>query len=150
MATAKEQRITITASSGLSKDEVQNMVREAEGNADEDKKRKELIETRNQLDSLVYSTEKLVAENKAKLSEADIKHVEDAAAAAKKTLQEKENDLDALKDALKDITQASHRLAEAMYKGTAPHGAPEAGAKGPEAGPAQGEVVDAEVVDDKK
>ncbi len=151
MATSKEQKITITASSGLSKDEVQNMVREAEGHADDDKRKKELIETRNQLDSLVYSTEKLLSENKAKLSESDVKHVEEAAAAAKKTLQEKENDLDALKDALKDITQASHKMAEAMYKGAAPHGAPGAGTNAQDTtGRAEGEVVDAEVVDEKK
>ena len=142
MATSKEQRITITASSGLAKDEVENMVKEAESHAEEDKKRKEVIETRNQLDSMVYSTEKLVHENRAKIGEAEAKEVDDAVAEAKKALEA--NELDPLKDALGKLTAASHKVAEAMYKGAAQHG------EAPEEEKKQGDVVEAEVVDDQQ
>lgn len=142
LATNKEQRITITASSGLAKDEVENMVKEAESHAEEDKKRKEVIETRNQLDSLVYSTEKLLNENRAKVAEADAKEIEDAVAEAKKALETSE--IDPLKGAMGKLTAASHKLAEAMYKGAAaePGGAQQEEKK-------EGDVVDAEVVDDQ-
>ncbi len=146
LATNKEQKITITASSGLVKDEVEKMVKEAEGHADEDKKRKDLIETRNQLDSLIYSTEKLVNENRAKLPEADVKAIEEAVAEAKKSLDS--GDQEALKAAMGKITSASHKVAELLYQtATASAGAGGAGAK--EAGK-EGDVVEAEVVDDKK
>jgi len=144
MATGKEQKITITASSGLAKDEVEKMVKEAEGHADEDKKRKELIETRNQLDSLIYSTEKLVNENRAKLPEADVKAIEEAVAEAKKSLDS--NDIEALKGAMGKITSASHKVAELLYQ-TATAGA---GAEAGKEGGKQGDVVEAEVVDEKK
>jgi len=147
MATAKEQKITITASSGLVKDEVEKMVREAEGHADEDKKRKEVIETRNQLDSLIYSTEKLLNENRDKLSAEDIKAVEEAVAEARKTVEAEEHDAAPLKQAIERISKASHRLAEEMYKKATASQA--AGSAGKEAGAKEGEVVDAEVVDDK-
>jgi molecular chaperone DnaK len=142
LATSKEQRITITASSGLAKDEVENMVKEAESHAEEDKKRKEVIETRNQLDSMVYSTEKLVHENRAKIGEAEAKEVDDAVAEAKKALEA--NELDPLKDALSKLTAASHKMAEAMYKGAAQHG------EAPGEEKKQGDVVEAEVVDDQQ
>ena len=142
LATSKEQRITITASSGLAKDEVEKMVKEAESHADEDKKRKEVIETRNQLDSLVYSTEKLMHENRAKIGEAEAKEVDDAIAEAKKALEANEHE--PLKDALGKLTAASHKMAEAMYKGAAGHG------EAPEEEKKQGDVVEAEVVDDQQ
>ncbi|TAN61012.1 molecular chaperone DnaK [bacterium] len=161
LATSKEQKITITASSGLIKDEVEKMVKDAEKNADEDKKRKELIETRNQLDSLVYSTEKLLHENKAKLSEGDVKAVEEAVAEAKKTIETHAEDLAALKAAIEKINTASHKIAEEMYKKAsaeqagagqgapgAPHGHEHE--HGQAQGGGQGTVVDAEVVDEKK
>ncbi len=148
-ATNKEQKIVITASSGLAKDEVEKMVKEAERNAEDDKKKKEVIETRNQLDGLIYSTEKLLSENRAKVSEADAKAVEEAAAEGKKALEQ--NELPPLKDALAKITAASHKLAEAMYKGAgAASGAPPEGADAGAPGGDKGNVVDAEVVDEKK
>ncbi|MBI5970269.1 MAG: molecular chaperone DnaK, partial [Deltaproteobacteria bacterium] len=144
-ATNKEQKIVITASSGLAKDEVDKMVKDAERNAEDDKKKKEVIETRNQLDGLIYSTEKLLSENRAKVPDADAKAVEDAAAEGKKALEQ--NELPPLKDALAKITAASHKLAEAMYKGAAAaSGAPPEGAGAP--GGDKGNVVDAEVVDE--
>ncbi|MFQ5586951.1 MAG: molecular chaperone DnaK [Thermodesulfobacteriota bacterium] len=148
-ATGKEQKITITASSGLSKDEVDNMVKEAESHADEDKSRKELIEVRNQLDSLIYSTEKLLNENREKLPEADVKPIEDALAEGKKALEQ--DNIDEIKKAMENITQTSHKVAEVLYKQSAPGGAPgEAGAgAGEEAKEQEGEVVDAEVVDEE-
>jgi molecular chaperone DnaK len=149
LATSKEQKITITASSGLAKDEVENMVKDAEGHADDDMKRKELIENRNQLDNLVYSTEKLLNENRDKVSEEDAKSIEEAVAGGKKAIEG--DDADAIKAALETITQASHKVAEVMYKQTAEAGAPAgAGAGAGPAGEAEGEVVDAEVVEESK
>jgi len=143
LATNKEQRITITASSGLAKDEVDKMVKEAESHADEDKKRKESIEARNQLDSLVYSTEKLMNENRAKVGEDDAKAVDEAVAEAKKALEA--NEPEQMKEAMARLTAASHKVAEAMYKGAAQHeGAPQQEEK------KEGDVVEAEVVDDQK
>ena len=149
-ATSKEQKITITASSGLSKDEVETMVKEAESHADEDKGRKEVIETRNQLDSLIYSTEKLVNENRSKVSEEDVKAVEAAIAEGKKALEQ--DNVDELKKATENITQASHKIAEALYKQSPPEGAPgEApGGAGQEPGGGQEDVVEAEVVEEEE
>ncbi|GMR05247.1 MAG: molecular chaperone DnaK [Thermodesulfobacteriota bacterium] len=150
LGTNKEQKITITASSGLDKDEVEKMVQDAEGHAEEDKRKREQIETKNQLDSLVYSTEKLLNENKEKLSEEEIKPVEEAIAEGKTALEQAESD--AMKAAIEKINTASHKLAEVMYKSaSAEQGVPEeAGEAQGEAGEAQGEVVDAEVVDEQK
>ena len=150
-ATNKEQKITITASSGLSKDEVDNMVKEAESHAGEDKSRKELIEVRNQLDSLVYSTEKLVNENREKLAADDVKAIEDALAEGKKALEQ--DNVEELKKAMENITQASHKVAEVLYKQTPPEGgAPGegAGGTGEEAKASEGDVVDAEVVEEEE
>jgi molecular chaperone DnaK len=155
-ATGKQQNITITASSGLTKDEVERMVKDAESHAADDTKRRQEIETRNQADSLVYSTERMLSEHGAKLAEADRKAVEDALGEAREAL--KSEDLDRIKRAQENLTRASHKLAEAMYRAT--QGAPGAGE--PTAGPAgprdqaggarEGEVVDAEFEDlgDKK
>jgi molecular chaperone DnaK len=150
-ATSKEQKITITASSGLDKNEVEKMVKDAEGHAEDDKLRKELIEARNNLDSTIYSTNKLLSENKEKLAEADVKVAEEAVDEARTVLKEKQDDIGALKDALEKINAASHKIAEEMYKKAAPEAAEAgAGAAGPEPDAAQeAEVVDAEVVDDK-
>ncbi len=144
LATNKEQKITITASSGLTKDEVERMVKEAESHAEEDKKKRELIEQRNQLDSLIYSTEKLLNENRGKLSEQDIKAVEDALKEGKDALGKE--DIGAIKSAIDKINSVSHRMAEVMYKQATTGGQAQAGAQG---GEKQGEVVEAEVVDDK-
>ncbi|MBI5893911.1 MAG: molecular chaperone DnaK [Deltaproteobacteria bacterium] len=148
MATGKEQRITITASSGLAKDEVEKMVKDAEVHADEDRKRKEVVETRNQLDSLIYATEKTLNEHKAKLTDADIKAVEDALSEAKNAVAKE--DMADMKKALDKINQASHKMAEVMYKQSPPPNAGHADAGAETGGKKEGEVVDAEFVEEDK
>ena len=112
--TGKEQKITITASSGLSEDEIKKMVDEATSHAEEDKKRREEIETRNQADSLIYQTEKTLNEHKDKLPESDRKPLEEALEKAKKALES--NNAEEIKKEMENLTQASHKLAEVMYK----------------------------------
>ena len=151
-ATSKQQNITITASSGLTKDEIEKMVKDAESHAAEDAKRREEIEVRNQTDSLVYSTERTLGEHGAKLEEADRKAVEDALGEAREAL--KGEDLDRMKRAQESLTRASHKLAEIMYRETQaqPRSAGAPGDGQSSAGPKEGEVVDAEFEDlgDKK
>jgi molecular chaperone DnaK len=152
-ATGKQQNITITSSSGLTKDEIDRMMKEAESNAAEDAKNKQQIEVRNQTDSLVYSTERTLGEHGSKLAEADRKAIEDALGEAKDAL--KADDLDRMKRAQDTLTKAAHKLAEVMYQsqaqGEQPGGAGAPGA-GASSGPKEGEVVDAEFEDlgDKK
>jgi len=147
-ATGKEQKITITASSTLTKDDIDRMVKEAEANAAEDTKRKHEIEARNQADSLVYSTERTLSEHGAKLAEADRKAIEEALNEAKEAL--KGEDVERIKRAQDSLTRASHKLAEVMYRdaqqaqGAPGAGQPPSGAAG---GPKEGEVVDAEFED---
>jgi len=146
-ATGKQQNITITASSGLTKDEVERMVKDAEAHAAEDTKRKEEIEARNQTDSLVYSTERTLSEHGAKLAEADRKAIDEALIEARDAL--KGEDVDRMKRAQETLTRASHKLAEIMYRETQSKGQP-AGApssEGRSTGPKEGEVVDAEFED---
>ncbi|MBI5185313.1 MAG: molecular chaperone DnaK [Nitrospinae bacterium] len=114
LGTGQEQKITITASSGLSEDEIKNMVKDAEAHSAEDKKRKEEVEVRNQADSLIYTTEKTLNENRDKLPEADVKNLEAAIADAKKALDSK--DVEKIKASIGTLTKASHKLAEEMYK----------------------------------
>ncbi|MGZ4897795.1 MAG: molecular chaperone DnaK, partial [Candidatus Angelobacter sp.] len=153
-ATNKEQKIQITSSSGLSKEEVERMAKEAEAHSAEDKAKREEIEARNQLDSMVYQVEKMLKENADKISGDDKGQVESAVAEAKKALEG--TDAAAMNSAREKLTQASHKLAEAMYKAqqTPPEGAagagPQAGA--PPNGAGQQEkkdegVIDAEYVD---
>ncbi|HKS66524.1 MAG TPA: molecular chaperone DnaK [Candidatus Acidoferrales bacterium] len=155
-ATNKEQKITITASSGLSKEEAERMQKEAEAHAAEDKAHLSEVETRNHLDSLVYATEKLIKENRDKLAESDVKEAERAIEEARLALNE--GGADRLKTAADNLTKVSHRIAETMYKaqqaaagstagGGGDSGAPGAGAGGQQGGPAQNDVVDAEFVD---
>jgi len=158
-ATGKDQKITITSSSGLSKDEVERMAKEADSHSAEDKAKREEIDSKNQLDSMVYSVEKMLREQGDKISGSDRGDVENAIADAKKALES--NEKSAMDKARETLTQASHKLAEQMYKAaqSATPGAgptPEAGA-GPEPGgngqPKKDEgVIDAEYVDveDKK
>jgi len=160
--TGKEQKITITASSGLSKDEVDRMMKDAESHADEDKKRKEEIETRNRADQAVYAAEKSLADMGDKLPASDKASVESAVEALKAAINT--NDAAAMNQSLEQLTQAQHKMAEALYKQQAAGGGPgapgaegAAGASGPgapgSAGAAgasgNGDVIDAEVVDDK-
>ncbi len=149
-ATGKQQNITITASSGLTKDEVEKMVREAESNAADDAKRKEEIEVRNQTDSLVYSTERTLSEHGAKLAEADRKVVDDALTEAREAL--KSEDVERMKRAQQALTQASHKLAEIMYREAQAQQGGDKKDGGAPGGPKEGEVVDAEFEDlgDKK
>ena len=154
--TGKEQKITITASSGLSKDEVDRMMRDAESHAEEDKKRREEIETRNRADQAVYGAEKMLQEMGDKLAAGDKAAVESAVAAVKSALES--NDAAAMTGAMEQLTQAQHKAAEAIYKqaGPGPGGAgpgdagPSAGAAGGPAGGGAGDVIDAEVVEDEK
>ena len=130
--TGKEQKITITSSSGLSKEEVERMAKEAEAHAAEDKSKREEIEARNQLDSMVYNVEKMLHEHGDKVSGEDKGNVESAVAEAKKALEG--SDSSAMKSALERLTSASHKLAEAMYKAQAQApGAPPADGAGPTA-----------------
>jgi molecular chaperone DnaK len=150
-ATNKEQKITITASSGLSKEEAERMKKEADSHSAEDKARLSEVEARNRLDSLVYQTEKIIKENRDKLAEADVKATEEALEEARRALTE--GGLDRLNAAAENLTKASHRIAETMYKvQQTAAGAGAAGATGgssSDSGPSggQGDVVDAEFVD---
>ena len=156
-ATGKDTRITITSSSGLSKEEVEKMAKEAEAHANEDKEKRDEIEARNHLDGLVYNIEKMLKESGDKVQAADKTEVEAALAESKKVLEGTPSSQE-LKDSYEKLTAASHKLAEVLYKANAaaPGAAPEAGAA-PNAAPAEeakkeGEVIDAEYVDvdDKK
>ncbi len=158
-ATGKDTRITITSSSGLSKDEVEKMAKEAEAHASEDKEKREEIEARNQLDGLVYNIEKMLKDSGEKVQAADKTEVEAALADAKKTLEGSPS-VSQLKSANEKLTQASHKLAEVLYKanaaqaasGPAPGSSSDQSSTGSTAGPGggakkEGEVIDAEYVD---
>jgi molecular chaperone DnaK len=154
-ATNNEQKITITSSSGLSKEEVEKMARDAEANSADDRKRKDEIDARNRADSMVYQVEKMLKDHRDKIGEADAKQVEEALESTRKTMQT--GSVEDINKAVDSLTQASHKLAEAMYKtsSTPPTGAPQDG--GAQAGAGSTEkpkdnVVDAEFVDveDKK
>jgi molecular chaperone DnaK len=141
--TGRSQAITITASSGLAKDEVEKMVRDAAAHAEDDKQRQEEIEQRNRLDGLVYSMEKTLADNREKLAAADIEAAETGLTEARKALEA--GGRDALEAAVKELTKASHKLAEILYQKASAEGAGASSEPKP-GGPADG-VVDAEVVD---
>ena len=148
MGTGKEQSISITSSSGLSEEEIDKLIKEAEGHAEEDKNKKELIETRNQADTLAYSVEKNIKEFGDKIDAAEKTKIEDAIARVKKTIEG--DDVGAIKAAQEELTQASHKLAEAMYAKTAAEqaGAGAGAAGGPEEkGGEESEKKDDDVVD---
>ena len=115
-ATGKEQKITISNSSGLNKDDIDRMVQEAKSHEAEDKKARETIEKKNQLDSTIIQVEKTVKENKEKLTEADVTATETAIAKAKQALKDHENDAEQLQKATEELIQASHKVAEILYK----------------------------------
>ncbi len=159
LATGKEQKLKIETSSGLSDDEIEKMVNEAETHADEDKERKKKIEVRNNADSMVYQTEKLLSENGDKIDEGEKKNIEAAIADVKKALEG--DDTAAIEQAVENLTQASHKLAEAMYQAggadpaAAAAAAAAAGGAAPEddgASDDSGDAVDADftVVDDEE
>jgi molecular chaperone DnaK len=114
LGTGKQQQITITGSSTLTEEEVKKMVREGEAHAEEDKRKKQEVEARNQLDSLIYTTEKTLSENKDKLSESDRRPVEDALSDAKKVLDS--GDVNKIRDAVERLSNTSHKIAELIYK----------------------------------
>jgi molecular chaperone DnaK len=155
-ATNNEQKITITSSSGLAKDEVEKMAKDAESHAADDRKQRDQIEARNRADAMVYNVEKTLKEHRDKISDEEAKNIEAAIEDTKKAMGE--NDPEKLNAATDKLTAASHKLAEAMYKATS--GAPGAGAppqgepsgNGASGKPKTDDVVDAEFVDvdDKK
>jgi molecular chaperone DnaK len=145
LGTGKEQSIKITASSGLSEDEIEKMQKDAELHAEEDKKRKELVEAKNQADSLIYATEKSLKDLGDKVDSATKESVEKEIENLKETL--KNDDVEAIKKGIEALTQASHKLAEIMYSKAGqqqPGGGPEAGAAGPDEGKKDDDVVDAD------
>jgi molecular chaperone DnaK len=158
LGTGKEQKITITASSGLNKDEVDRMMKDADSHAEEDRRRKEEVETRNRADQAVYAAEHLLKETGDKLGAGDRQAIESAIDEIKKALER--NDAAAIQAGMDRLTAAQHKAAETLYRQTqagpsgAPGGAP--GGTGPSqggAGPSTsqpGDVIDAEVVDEDK
>ena len=114
LGTNKEQKITITASSNLSEEEINRAIKEAEAHAEEDKKHKEFVETKNQADQLVYQLEKMLKENGDKLAEEDKKRLEEAIEKAKKDFETQ--DINALKNALEELTKVSHEVFTKMYQ----------------------------------
>jgi molecular chaperone DnaK len=156
LGTGKEQKITITGSSGLNDNEIDRMVKEAEAHGDEDRRKKEEIEARNRADNLAYSTEKILRENRSKISDQDAHSIEEALADTRKAIEE--GGIDRINSAVERLTQASHNLAAVMYQSAQQQqaGQQQQGQPG-ESEPAsdegkQDEVIDAEYVDvdDKK
>jgi molecular chaperone DnaK len=157
-ATGKEQSIQITASSGLSKDEIDKLVKDAEMHVEEDRKKRELVDARNQADQLIYSTEKSIKDLGDKVDKATRTKVEDAIANLRKVMDS--DDKDQIQRASEELTNASHKLAEAMYQQASQAEGQKAGAQqqqqaggGARASKPDEDVVDAdfeEVKDDKK
>jgi molecular chaperone DnaK len=157
MATQKEQKIQITASSGLSKEEVDKMMKEAESHAEDDRKRKEEIETRNHADQAAYAADKMLKDAGDKVSPADRAQIESAIDDLKKAIEKA--DVAEMKRTMEALNTAQHKAAEAMYKNAAPGGAPGGGQPGggaaaggsqPAGGGDKGDVIDAEVVEEEK
>ena len=159
LGTGKEQKITITASSGLSKDEVDRMMKEAESHADEDNRRKDEVEAHNRADQAVYAAERMIKESGDKLSQEAKEPIESAIAALKTATEG--DDVEAINAALEQLNTAQHKAAEELYKQPDTSGAPqpgdaaaaaEAGGADPsaDAGPGTDDVIDAEVVEDDK
>jgi molecular chaperone DnaK len=153
LGTGKEQKITITSSSGLSKDDVEKLVRDAETHADEDKKRREEVEAKNQLDTLVYQVEKMLSENRDKLGGADVQSLESAITDARKAMEQ--GGAEGMRQATDNLQKASHKLAEVMYQQQAPGAGAGPGAGSPGSGASSSgssadDVIEAEVVDETK
>ena len=152
LATNREQKITITSSSGLVKDEIEKMVKEAEAHAKEDRKKREEVDLRNQADAMAYNTEKILRENRDKIPDSDAKEIEAAIEETKKAINS--GSKEQIQASLDRLTKASHKLAEVMYQKTtaqqqasakSAEGADEAGAK--KKGKPEEEVIDAEYTD---
>jgi molecular chaperone DnaK len=154
LGTAKEQKITITASSGLSKEDVERMKSEADSHLEDDRRRRDEVEERNQADALVYNTEKLLKENRDKVPDDDAKQVENAIQAVRKALAE--DDVQGVKNARQVLETASHHLAAVMYEKAGSSRAAEGGGAGASSsstpgggasGGGDGDVIDAEIVE---
>ncbi|TKJ32422.1 molecular chaperone DnaK [bacterium (candidate division B38) B3_B38] len=152
LATNKEQKITITSSSGLNKEEIEKMVKEAEAHSEEDRRKREEVDLRNQADAMAYNTEKILRENRDKIPESDAREIEAAIEETKKAINS--GSKEQIQAALDRLTKASHKLAEVMYQKTTAQqqaaaqtaeGAAEAGAK--KKGKPEEEVIDAEYTD---
>ena len=150
LGTGKEQKITITSSSGLSKDDVERLVKDAESHADEDRKRREEIEAKNQLDTLVYQVEKMLGENRDKISGSDVQNLENAISEARKAMEQ--GGVDTLRSATDNLQKASHKLAEAMYSQQAAgaQAGGHAGGGGQQSSSSADDVIEAEVVEEEK
>ncbi len=143
--TGKEQKITITASSGLAEEDIESMVQDAESHSEEDRERRKLVEQRNQLDQLVYATEKTFEDHKDKLGAAEIGELEGALEESKQALES--DDLAKMESAAARLTQASHKLAEIMYKEQAAEAGVPPDEPSASGGGGDDEVIDAEYVD---
>ena len=147
LGTGKEQKITITSSSGLSKNEVEKFVKDAESHASEDRERREEIEAKNHLDSLVYNVEKMLNENRDKISGSDVSNLESAISEARRAMEQ--GGTDNIKRATENLTKASHKLAEVMYQ-SASAGTQQQQQQQPPSGSSKDDVIEAEVVDENK
>ena len=156
MGTLKQQAITITGHSGLDEKEIDRMVKDADAHSEDDKRRREVVEAKNQADQMVYSLEKLLRENKDRITEADAEQVRTEVENTKKAMES--DDLERIKSAVEALSRASHKLTEAIYQQAGAGRQQEAagnqgGQSSGQSGPAGGdeeEVIDAEVVDDDK
>jgi molecular chaperone DnaK len=159
MGTGKQQAITITGHSGLEENEIENMVKDAEAHSEEDKKRREIIDVKNQADQMVYSLEKLLRENKDKIPEDEATRIQAEIENTKKAIES--DNLEQIKQAVEALSQASHKLTEMMYQqatqqqqaqqGPTQHDAGDQKAEQESSeGPSEEEVIDAEVVDEEK
>jgi molecular chaperone DnaK len=157
LGTGKQQAITITGHSGLDEKEIDRMVKDADVHSDEDKKRREVVEARNQADQLVYSLEKLLRENKARIQESEAEHVRAEIEKTKKAMES--DNIEQIREAMEALSRASHKLTEMMYQQAGPQ--PQASEQPPDqqgaaesgqstAGGGEDEVIDAEVVDEDK
>ncbi len=151
-ATGKEQKITITASTGMTEAEIQKMVKDAEMHVEDDRKRKEEIEVRNRLDNLIYGTGKTLNEGREKLAAEDVKAFEETLAAAKEALSG--GDVERMKAAEQEVTKAAHKIAEVLYKSASQEPSASDGGAGQEhqggAKPGEDDVIDAEFEDGRK
>ncbi len=156
LGTGREQKVTITSSSGLAKDEIDKMMKDAESHADEDKQKRESIEIKNRLDSMIYQTEKTINDNREKIPVGLISETEAAIVEAKKAVES--NSSDQFQSQLDSLTRVSHRVAESLYQQQSSDGAADTGAQaagaasGASGAPGGDDVIDAEYidVDDKK
>jgi molecular chaperone DnaK len=139
VATGKEQKITISGSSGLNKDEVDRMVKDAEAHAADDKTRREVIDARNQADSLAYQVEKTISENRDRLPATDVSRVESAITVVREAT--KGEDLDAIRRASDDLQKASHAIAEQLYAQSQANAANAASSSSTDDDVKEGEVV---------